>query len=410
MSDNKQAYISQVHLKGYKSIKDLTIDFKPGLNVVIGPNGSGKTNFLEIIDKLVENDFSTIDAPFNCAFVGSNENGTIEYKVKGFYASNNSEENLAFNFEEIIILNKEILYREIFTNFKNKRNTLLQEGNEHIAIDSALSSFFTQFLKYSIPSYYNYSIGATIYVKEIVNNSKRKNNIYYRNSDKPSPSISFIFKGIREQIEHSNIVLDQNNIKKLILVTKSFNDLLKKYTQIEEVKVDENSLRIVKNEEEELVIDNIVVQFKINGSWFYWNSLSDGTKRIFYLVESVFSYPNKYGDRRFILLEEPELGIHPDQLYKLMDFLVEQSKEKQIIITTHSPEVLNAISPDELDRIIVTRFDAKKGTIMRKLSPDKAKEIGERIKKSDMFLSDHWVHQGLEDDIFNSENDENQTD
>ena len=46
-----QAYISKVHLKGYKSIKDLEIDFKPGLNIIIGPNGSGKTNFLEFIEE-----------------------------------------------------------------------------------------------------------------------------------------------------------------------------------------------------------------------------------------------------------------------------------------------------------------------------------------------------------------------
>ena len=47
-----QAYISKVHLKGYKSIKDLEIDFKPGLNIIIGPNGSGKTNFLEFIEEV----------------------------------------------------------------------------------------------------------------------------------------------------------------------------------------------------------------------------------------------------------------------------------------------------------------------------------------------------------------------
>ena len=41
-----QAHISRVHLKGYKSIRDMEIDFMPGLNIIIGPNGSGKTNFL----------------------------------------------------------------------------------------------------------------------------------------------------------------------------------------------------------------------------------------------------------------------------------------------------------------------------------------------------------------------------
>ena len=44
-----QAYISHVHLKGYKSIRDMEIDFKPGLNIIIGPNGSGKTNFLDCL-------------------------------------------------------------------------------------------------------------------------------------------------------------------------------------------------------------------------------------------------------------------------------------------------------------------------------------------------------------------------
>ena len=52
MSETKEqqpAYISRVHLKGYKSIRDLEIDFKAGLNIIIGPNGSGKTNFLEFV-------------------------------------------------------------------------------------------------------------------------------------------------------------------------------------------------------------------------------------------------------------------------------------------------------------------------------------------------------------------------
>ena len=52
MSETKQSYISHVHLKGsYKSILDVEIDLKPGLNILIGENGSGKTNFLEYLWK-----------------------------------------------------------------------------------------------------------------------------------------------------------------------------------------------------------------------------------------------------------------------------------------------------------------------------------------------------------------------
>ena len=56
----QQAYISKVHLKGYKSIRDLEIDFKPGLNIIIGPNGSGKTNFLEFLVDVFSQELNTI--------------------------------------------------------------------------------------------------------------------------------------------------------------------------------------------------------------------------------------------------------------------------------------------------------------------------------------------------------------
>ena len=57
-------YISHVHLKGYKSILDTSVDLYAGLNIIIGPNGSGKTNFLEFLIKtlyldLPKSDFHT---------------------------------------------------------------------------------------------------------------------------------------------------------------------------------------------------------------------------------------------------------------------------------------------------------------------------------------------------------------
>ena len=62
MNDNKKAYISKVHLKGYKRIRDLEIDFKPGLNVIIGPNGSGKTNFQAFTNDIMWERFEDIES------------------------------------------------------------------------------------------------------------------------------------------------------------------------------------------------------------------------------------------------------------------------------------------------------------------------------------------------------------
>lgn len=39
-------------IKGFRSLVDFRITLNPGLNVIVGPNGSGKTNFIEFLDFL----------------------------------------------------------------------------------------------------------------------------------------------------------------------------------------------------------------------------------------------------------------------------------------------------------------------------------------------------------------------
>ena len=40
-------YLDKVYLKNYKAIENLKIDLKPGVNLLIGDNGAGKTSVLE---------------------------------------------------------------------------------------------------------------------------------------------------------------------------------------------------------------------------------------------------------------------------------------------------------------------------------------------------------------------------
>ena len=40
-------YLEKVHIQNYKVIEDLNITFKPGVNLLIGDYGAGKTSVLE---------------------------------------------------------------------------------------------------------------------------------------------------------------------------------------------------------------------------------------------------------------------------------------------------------------------------------------------------------------------------
>lgn len=63
--------------------------------------------------------------------------------------------------------------------------------------------------------------------------------------------------------------------------------------------------------------------------------LSDGTIYITALIIALF-----FDRKPIIIIEEPERNIHPYLISKLINMMKEVSEEKQIIITTHNPEVI----------------------------------------------------------------------
>jgi predicted ATPase len=67
-------------------------------------------------------------------------------------------------------------------------------------------------------------------------------------------------------------------------------------------------------------------------------SMSDGTLRALGLLTAVFQQPTP----SLIVIEEPELTIHPGALGAVMDLLRHASRITQLLVTTHSPEVLDA--------------------------------------------------------------------
>lgn len=82
--------------------------------------------------------------------------------------------------------------------------------------------------------------------------------------------------------------------------------------------------------------------------WFEASSESDGTLRTAGILTALLQIPRL----PLIGIEEPELTIHPGAISLLYDYLTQASSSSQIVITTHSPELLDRIKDTEAIRVI----------------------------------------------------------
>ena len=212
------------------------------------------------------------------------------------------------------------------------------------------------------------------------------------------PKSSFLFFSIlefsfEERFSYNSSDVLQNSIQAILveflssyLEINSINTYLNQYSPISEIRFNPN-INIYKTQET-TIVENLIVDFKVNGDWVPWSFLSDGTKRLFYLISETISL--KEG---LLLIEEPELGVHPHQLHNILDFLKEQSRNKQIIISTHSPLALDVLNEDELDRIIIAKYE--KGSRFNHLTQDQI-DTAKRYMNEMGELSYYWLHSDLD--------------
>ena len=95
--------------------------------------------------------------------------------------------------------------------------------------------------------------------------------------------------------------------------------------------------------------------------------LSDGTLRTLETLWALLATP-RHG---LLLLEEPETGIHPGLLNRLLNIVDSYSKDKQIILSTHSPIVVSRAKASELR--LVERIASS--TSVRELSTNESSRL-----------------------------------
>ncbi len=93
--------------------------------------------------------------------------------------------------------------------------------------------------------------------------------------------------------------------------------------------------------------------------------LSDGTLRYLCLL-AILCHPQP---PPLICIEEPELGLHPDILPTVSKLLLEASERSQLIVTTHSDMLVDALTNDWWSIVVCEKHDGQ--TVMRRLDEEK---------------------------------------
>ena len=109
--------------------------------------------------------------------------------------------------------------------------------------------------------------------------------------------------------------------------------------------------------------------------------LSDGTLRYLSLL-AVLLHPEPPS---LICIEEPELGLHPDLLPTLSDLMYEASKRSQVIVTTHSDVLVDALTDKPESVVVCEKHDGQ--TEMRRLDKNDLAKWLEKYRLGDLWIS-----------------------
>ncbi|MEI7990057.1 MAG: AAA family ATPase [Chloroflexota bacterium] len=339
--------LDQISIKGYKSIKEL-IDFplKP-LNILIGANGAGKTNFISffnLLNQIVQNKLQVSIAQSGGAnsYLYFGQKITPEIKIRLAFGRNSYQCTLVPAAGDTLIFSNELIWYhdqaryskplEVGLSGGQKETRLHEESHKRQAITIA-----------------DYVIGAI-----------RSWRVYHFHDTSASAKIK------QQGDVNDNLMLrpDASNLAAyLYLLRETENDHYRKIVstiQLVAPFFDDFSLR-----PNPLNLENIRLEWMEKGSDSYFNaqSLSDGTLR-FMCLATLLLQPNLPST---IIIDEPELGLHPYAITVLASLLKSVSQKTQVVVSTQSVPLVNQFMPEDI--VVVDRKEGQ-STFERRTEKD----------------------------------------
>jgi AAA15 family ATPase/GTPase len=374
--------LKKVRIKNFLSCEDTEFDLEQ-ITLLIGRNAAGKTNVLKAIEWCSPNNLLSlgeIERPkVNCDIEFTLHDKVFNYilKVDDIEKEKPVIESLSYYIND---------KWELLLKRNNENVTYYKNGNGNFEV-RIYDRLMRSILLVPPKDRQEEIVDVFIYLVGIK---------YYHLED------SVIHRGYNNQsvdyIHSSNYKYWINNNKeKLYIVMILLNLWLENKELLDEIKelVGKNGLDLINNISfEKIVVSKTkkeyfyLISFDINNKSVSYSYLSYGTQRILTLLIALL-----YDKSTTLLIEQPEDGVHLGLLRKVLSICFEYAEvyNKQLIITTHSPEVINMIQPENIRLVKMTENGTKVSAFDKEEIP---------------FIHDYLENQGALSDFIKSMNED----
>jgi predicted ATPase len=355
--------LKRVSIQNFKSLKDVTLDLQK-VNLLIGPNNSGKTNFLKALEFFELSVLKSDSAAFDEAH---------DFRYNRSASSLSIKLTLSIEDEELDFLRS--------FGFSNTETIISSQKTFRGGLEIA----------YNDSGYPNVND-----LRQLVNDIK----IYKPDPNKltqPGPV------GTGEETvkaDASNLVgfldLMLGKYRKAVF-NRTESDLNKCIAEFDEINLDDApATEELKKQYGDKSFKRLGLTNSKQGITYWADELSEGTLYFLALL-CIINQPNP---PKLLLLEEPEKGIHPRRIREVMDFIFRLAEEKdiQIILTTHNEHVLDDFSTRP-EAVFVFDKDDEGATYVRNLQKDIIEPTNQRnielgLDPVDLTtnLSENWLY------------------
>ena len=352
----KEGQLSRMIIQGFRSIRKCDITFGR-INVLIGSNGAGKSNFISAFSFLQ----SILSKELQLAAAQSGVNAllyqgrkiTEEIAFEVYFGQN------SYGFELIPTDDNRLIFKREFFAYHDKweNDSNVARGHSESMWEKGVHNKVDQYVipilqKQSWRVYHFHDTGRNAKVKQEHNISNNQTLLYDARN-----LAAFLYR-LKESYRRSYDEIVQT----VRLIAPYFDDF---------VLVPQDGNR-----------EQIVLKWQQRGCEDVFNAsqLSDGTLR-FICLAVLLLQPHELQPAT-IIVDEPELGLHPYAITVFAEMIRQISSEKQVIISTQSVELLNEF--DVEDVIVVDR--GANGSEFKRLNED---ELALWLEE-DYALGDLW--------------------